>query len=311
MKSGVRSGSVTSALSVSRVRKTYKGGVEALKEVSLEVKEGDFFALLGPNGAGKSTLIGMVTSLVNKDSGKIQVFGHDLDQNVIEVKKNIGLVPQEFNFNIFETVSQILIHQAGYYGVNKALAMRRTEKYLNQLGLWEKRNVQSMRLSGGMKRRLMIARALIHEPRLLILDEPTAGVDIELRRSTWRFLTNLNRERVTIILTTHYLEEAENLCKNVAIINHGEIIANTSVKKLIKQLDSQIFILDIKEKIKKIPLVKGYTIKKIDEQTLEVEVNQEKGIHRLLQGLNRAQLNVLSMKNKTNRLEELFVKLLK
>ncbi len=299
------------ALSARKIAKTYKGGVYALKGVDLEVKEGDFFALLGPNGAGKSTLIGIITSLVNKDSGEIHVFGHNLDKEVNQVKKNIGLVTQEFNFNIFETVLQILIHQAGYYGIRKALAQERAEKYLKQLGLWEKRNEQSMRLSGGMKRRLMIARALIHEPKLLILDEPTAGIDIELRRATWEFLINLNKRGVTIILTTHYLEEAENLCKNIAIINQGEIITNTGVKKLIQQLDSQIFILDTKATIKKVPSIKGYEIKKLDQQTLEVEVTQKENLYKLLQALNKVGLDVVSMKNKTNRLEELFVKLLK
>ncbi len=299
------------ALSAKKIKKKYAGGVYALKGVSLEVEQGDFFALLGPNGAGKSTLIGIITSLINKDAGQIQVFSHDLDKNINQVKQNIGLVPQEFNFNIFETVIQILIHQGGYYGIKKKIIKERAEKYLNQLGLWEKRNTQSMRLSGGMKRRFMIARSLIHKPKLLILDEPTAGVDIELRRSTWEFLKNLNQEGVTIILTTHYLEEAEYLCKNVAIINNGEIIANTAIKKLIKQLDSQIFILDIKEKINLTPIIEGYKIKKIDEQTLEVEVNQKDNISQLLQKLSGINLNIASMKNKTNRLEELFIKLLK
>ena len=300
------------ALSAKKIHKVYKGGVCALKNIDLEVKEGDFFALLGPNGAGKSTFIGIITSLVNKDSGDIRVFGYDLDKEVNQVKKHIGLVPQEFNFNIFETVFQILIHQAGYYGIHKKLAKKRAEKYLKQLGLWEKKNVQSMYLSGGMKRRLMIARALIHEPKLLILDEPTAGVDIELRRSTWEFLSNLNKKQgVTVILTTHYLEEAENLCKNVAIINQGEIIANTGIKKLIQQLDSQVFILDTKTKIKKVPCIKGYAIKKLDQQTLEVEITQKENLYKLLQALNKIGLDVVSMKNKTNRLEELFVELLK
>ena len=300
------------ALSAKKINKVYKGGVCALKSIDLEVKEGDFFALLGPNGAGKSTFIGIITSLINKDFGDIHVFGYDLDKEVNQVKQNIGLVPQEFNFNIFETVFQILINQAGYYGIHKKLAKKRAEKYLRQLGLWEKRNAQSMHLSGGMKRRLMIARALIHEPKLLILDEPTAGVDIELRRSTWEFLSNLNKKHgVTVILTTHYLEEAENLCRNVAIINQGEIIANTGIKKLIQQLDSQVFILDTKTKIKQVPCIKGYVIKKLDQQTLEVEITQKENLYKLLQALNKIGLDVVSMKNKTNRLEELFVELLK
>ena len=235
------------ALEIEQLRKTYSGGLEALKGISLNVTEGDFYALLGPNGAGKSTTIGVISSLVNKTSGKVKVFGYDIDQSLELAKQHLGLVPQEFNFNPYETVEQILLQQAGYYGVPRALAKQRAQKYLTQLELWDKRNERARHLSGGMKRRLMIARALIHEPKLLILDEPTAGVDIELRRSMWEFLKKINQQGITIILTTHYLEEAEMLCRNIGIINKGELIENTTMKDLLSKLDVETFILDLEE----------------------------------------------------------------
>ncbi|PSU32682.1 ABC transporter ATP-binding protein [Photobacterium lutimaris] len=296
------------ALEIKNLNKTYKGGVNALKNMSLCVNEGDFFALLGPNGAGKSTTIGIISSLVNKTSGEVKVFGYDLDTQLVEAKKQLGLVPQEFNFNQFETVEQIVINQAGYYGVEKELAKERAKKYLSQLDLWGKRKERARNLSGGMKRRLMIARALMHEPRLLILDEPTAGVDIELRRSMWDFLREINREGVTIILTTHYLEEAEMLCRNIGIINHGELIENTSMKALLGKLEVETFILDVKLNGNK-PALEGIGWTLPDNHTLEVDIQKGDSLNQVFTLLTEQGIDVISMRNKANRLEELFVTL--
>lgn len=279
----------------------------ALKSVSLEVEQGDFFALLGPNGAGKSTMIGIVSSLVNKTRGKVSVFGHDLDSELESVKSCIGLVPQEFNFGVFEKVVNIVANQGGYYGLSRELAFARAEKYLRRLDLWGKRDKPSRTLSGGMKRRLMIARALVHEPDLLILDEPTAGVDIEIRRSMWEFLREINGQGTTIILTTHYLEEAENLCRNIAIIDHGEIMENTSVKKLLSKLNMETFILDTAEEITQLPEINDYALTIVDSHTLTVDVPREKDLNHLFTLLTAHGINILSMRNKTNRLEELFM----
>ncbi|THB72975.1 MAG: ABC transporter ATP-binding protein [Gammaproteobacteria bacterium] len=295
------------ALKIENLNKTYKGEVVALTDVSLSVEQGDFFALLGPNGAGKSTMIGIITSLVEKTSGAISIYGHDLFKQPALAKSMIGLVPQEFNFSLFETVEQIVVNQAGYYGVDYKTAKQRAEKYLKLLDLWDKRDTVSRNLSGGMKRRLMIARALLHEPQLLILDEPTAGVDIELRRSMWKFLRELNKQGLTIILTTHYLEEAEMLCRNVAIINHGKIIENTSVKDLLKKLDKEKFILDLDCTVNDVPKIEGYKIKMVDDHTLEVEISTTQNINHLFSLLGQQDIYVTSMRNKTNRLEELFV----
>lgn len=296
------------ALEITNLRKTYRGGFTALKGLDLTVKEGDFYALLGPNGAGKSTTIGIISSLVNKTSGTVQVFGYDLDSHINEVKQHIGLVPQEFNFNQFETVLQIVVNQAGYYGVPRALARERAEKYLTQLGLWEKRNDRARTLSGGMKRRLMIARALLHEPKLLILDEPTAGVDIELRRSMWEFLTRINKQGVTIILTTHYLEEAEMLCRNIGIIDKGQIIENTTMKALLGKLNMETFVLDLAPSAQP-PQINSAAMRSIDDHTIEVDVVKSAGLNSVFQELTEQGIKVLSMRNKANRLEELFVTL--
>lgn len=272
---------MTNALEINELKKVYATGVEALKGINLTVEEGDFYALLGPNGAGKSTTIGIITSLVNKTSGNVKVFGYDLDRELVMAKQQIGLVPQEFNFNPFETVQQIVVNQAGYYGVPRKEALARSEKYLKQSDLWEKRNVRARMLSGGMKRRLMIARALMHEPKLLILDEPTAGVDIELRREMWTFLRELNASGTTIILTTHYLEEAEMLCRNIGIIQAGELIENTSMKSLLAKLQFETFIFDLAPyEIE--PMINGFKHTFVDEQTLEVEVVRDQGINELL-----------------------------
>ncbi|WP_127959022.1 ABC transporter ATP-binding protein [Serratia microhaemolytica] len=296
------------ALEITQLTKTYSGGVKALHGIDLNVETGDFYALLGPNGAGKSTTIGIISSLVNKTSGKVKVFGHDIDHDLVNAKRQLGLVPQEFNFNQFETVLQILINQAGYYGVERKQAHQQAEKYLTKLDLWGKRNERARMLSGGMKRRLMIARALMHQPKLLILDEPTAGVDIELRRSMWSFLQQLNAEGTTIILTTHYLEEAEMLCRNIGIIQHGELVENTSMKQLLAQLKSETFILDLADNNQP-PLLTGYQSRLIDNLTLEVEVMREQGLNDLFTQLSTQGIRVLSMRNKANRLEELFVNL--
>lgn len=294
------------ALEITGLRKTYRGGFEALKGIDLEVEEGDFYALLGPNGAGKSTTIGIISSLVNKTSGQVKVFGYDLDTQLTDLKRQIGLVPQEFNFNQFETVQQIVVNQAGYYGVPRSLAKERSEKYLKQLGLWDKRNEPARSLSGGMKRRLMIARALLHEPNLLILDEPTAGVDIELRRSMWDYLTKINQQGITIILTTHYLEEAETLCRNIGIIDSGRIIENTSMKRLLAQLSRETFVLDL-EPGHNGAEIENFNHRWTDEQTLEVEVDKNAGLNAVFEQLSAQEVKVLSMRNKANRLEELFV----
>ncbi|MGR5095771.1 ABC transporter ATP-binding protein [Vibrio maritimus] len=298
------------ALEIEQLRKTYAGGFEALKGVSLTVEQGDFYALLGPNGAGKSTTIGIITSLVNKTSGKVTVFGHDIDKELELAKQQLGLVPQEFNFNQFETVEQIVLQQAGYYGVPKDVAKQRAEKYLSQLDLWEKRSERARNLSGGMKRRLMIARALMHEPKLLILDEPTAGVDIELRRSMWDFLKEINRQGITIILTTHYLEEAELLCRNIGIIQRGELIENTSMKALLNKLHVETFILDI-EADAPVPELEGVNAQQVVNGSLEIEIEKTQGLNHIFTQLSAAGIKVLSMRNKANRLEELFVSIVR
>lgn len=299
---------MTYALELSRLTKTYPGGVQALKGIDLNVEAGDFYALLGPNGAGKSTTIGIISSLVNKSAGSVRVFGYDLAKDVVNAKRQLGLVPQEFNFNPFETVQQIVVNQAGYYGVERREAVARAEKYLKQLDLWEKRNERARMLSGGMKRRLMIARALMHEPKLLILDEPTAGVDIELRRSMWAFLKELNARGTTIILTTHYLEEAEMLCRNIGIIQSGELVENTSMKGLLAKLKSETFILDLAPR-SPLPRLEGFQYRLVDTSTLEVEVMREQGLNSVFSQLSAQGIQVLSMRNKANRLEELFVSL--
>jgi len=296
------------ALEISDLKKVYKGGFEALKGINLKVEQGDFFALLGPNGAGKSTSIGVITSLVNKTAGQVKVFGYDIDNELEKAKSFLGLVPQEFNFNQFETLLTILVNQAGYYGVDRKLAFERAEKYLKQLDLWEKRDGAARMLSGGMKRRLMIARALMHEPKMLILDEPTAGVDIELRRSMWEFLRELNQQGITIILTTHYLEEAEMLCRNIAIIDSGEIVKNTDMKSLLATLDIETFILDIKLDSPAANL-ENFTTRQIDDHTLEVDVKKCQSINQVFSQLTEQGIDVQSMRNKSNRLEELFVHL--
>jgi ABC-2 type transport system ATP-binding protein len=298
------------ALEIDNLRKTYAGGFEALKGISLQVEKGDFYALLGPNGAGKSTTIGVITSLVNKTSGQVKVFGHNIDNELELAKLELGLVPQEFNFNQFETVEQIVLQQAGYYGVSRDLAKQRAQKYLSKLDLWEKRNERARNLSGGMKRRLMIARALMHEPKLLILDEPTAGVDIELRRSMWDFLQEINREGVTIILTTHYLEEAEMLCRNIGIINRGELIENTSMKALLNKLHVETFILDLAPGSDR-PELEGVNEMRMENGSLEIEIDKSQGLNAVFSQLSEQGIHVLSMRNKANRLEELFVSIVR
>jgi ABC-2 type transport system ATP-binding protein len=298
------------ALYINNLQKTYKNGVNALKGVDLTVKEGDFFALLGPNGAGKSTAIGIVCSLVTKTSGQVEVFGKSLDANSADVRMHIGLVPQEFNFNIFEPVGEILINQAGYYGINRKEATERAEVYLKQLDLWEKRFDMAKELSGGMKRRLMIARALMHRPKLLILDEPTAGVDIEIRHSMWKFLKKVNAEGTTIILTTHYLEEAESLCNNIAIIDHGITIEQTQMRTLLSRLHVETFILYLTKKIETLPDCGGYAVRLVDETTLEVDINRQQNISDVFHRLRECGVEVDSMKNKTNRLEQLFMSMM-
>ena len=297
------------ALTIENLSKEYGSGLKALKGISLEVQQGDFFALLGPNGAGKSTTIGIICSLVSKTSGKVSVYGTDIDVDFAGAKKNIGIVPQEFNFNMFETAFDIVVNQAGYYGMHRDLAVQRAEKYLRELGLWDKRNVPSRMMSGGMKRRLMIARALVHQPRLLILDEPTAGVDIEMRRSMWDFLKKLNSEGTTIILTTHYLEEAEALCRNIAIINHGEIVEHTSIRDLLRRLQREVFIFDTVEAVPESVVVEGFTVRRVDDNTLEIEVEKGQHINEVFAGLNLANIRISSMRNRANRLEEMFVNL--
>ncbi len=298
------------ALYIKNLQKTYKNGVNALKGVDLTVKEGDFFALLGPNGAGKSTAIGIVCSLVNKSSGQVEVFGKSLDKDSADVRMHIGLVPQEFNFNIFEPVGEILINQAGYYGIDRKEATERAEIYLKQLDLWEKRFDMAKELSGGMKRRLMIARALMHRPKLLILDEPTAGVDIEIRYSMWQFLKKVNAEGTTIILTTHYLEEAESLCNNIAIIDKGITIEQTQMRTLLDRLHIETFILYLTDKIETLPDCGEYSVRLVDQETLEVDINQQQSISDIFHTLRECGIEVVSMKNKTNRLEQLFISMM-
>ena len=300
---------MSTALSIHNLSKVYKNGVVALHGIDLEVAQGDFFALLGPNGAGKSTTIGIISSLVNKSAGTVKVFGHDLDTDLAAAKACIGLVPQEFNFNQFEPVVEILVNQAGYYGIPRRLAFERAEHYLNQLGLWGKRRDQARELSGGMKRRLMIARALVHEPRLLILDEPTAGVDIEIRHSMWNFLQEINAAGTTIILTTHYLEEAEHLCRNIAIIDQGRIVENTSMRQLLGRMDTHTLVLDLVQPLGELPALSGFTVWLVDDHTLEVEVPRGANIAALFAELSRHEIAVTSLRNKTNRLEELFIRL--
>jgi ABC-2 type transport system ATP-binding protein len=297
------------ALSLRQLRKTYKNGVEALKGIDLDVEEGDFFALLGPNGAGKSTAIGIVSSLVNKTGGVVEVFGHSIDTDLEAAKSCLGVVPQEINFNQFEKVSTILLNQAGFYGIPRKIARERMEYWLNQLQLWDKREAISRSLSGGMKRRLMIARALIHEPQLLILDEPTAGVDIEVRRSMWEFLRRINEQGTTIILTTHYLEEAENLCRHIAIIDEGRIIENDRMSTVLRKLHTETFVLNLRTPLRTQVSLAGYRLLLVDDTTLEVEVSKEQNLNEIFAALSAAGGEVVSMRNKANRLEELFMRL--
>jgi len=298
------------ALVIDNLTKIYPNKLTALNSISLNVNQGDFFALLGPNGAGKSTAIGIICGLTNKTSGAVKIFGNNIDENSDAAKSCIGIVPQEINFSQFETCLEIVVNQGGFYGIKRSDALERAEKYLRKLDLWDKRNERSRNLSGGMKRRLMIARALVHEPKMLILDEPTAGVDVELRRSTWNFLKSINQKGITILLTTHYLEEAESLCKNIAIINDGEIVENTSMKKLLSKLNKETFIFDTVEPIEELPNLNDFDLKLIDNTTIEVEVDRRNNINELFASLTSKNINVTSMKNKRNRLEELFLNLL-
>jgi len=297
------------ALVLRQLTKVYKSGIKALKGIDLEVAEGDFFALLGPNGAGKTTAIAIVTSLVNKTSGTVEVFGHDMDRELEAAKSCIGVVPQEMNFNMFESLFTIVVNQAGFYGIPRTLAKQRAEKYLKQLQLWDRRNSIARSLSGGMKRRLMIARALMHEPRLLILDEPTAGVDIEIRRSMWDFLRDLNERGTTIILTTHYLEEAENLCRNVAIIEGGRIIERDSMVNVLRKLQTEIFVLNLNKSLPRPPELAGFRATLADDHTLEIEVSKGQSLNDIFARLSAQGIEVNSMRNKVNRLEELFIRL--
>ncbi len=298
------------ALEINNLTKIYKNDVKALDNINLNVSQGDFFALLGPNGAGKSSTISIICDLSMKTSGSVKVFGHDIDEHSNAAKSCIGVVPQEINFSQFETCLEIVVNQGGFYGINRRLALERAEKYLKKLDLWTKRNERSRNLSGGMKRRLMIARALVHEPKMLILDEPTAGVDVELRRSMWDFLIDINKQGVTIVLTTHYLEEAESLCKNIAIIDHGKIVENTSMKILLSKLKKETFIFDLTHPTKKLPSMKNFKINSIDSTTIEVEVNRKNNINEIFEIFNESGISVASMRNKRNRLEELFINLL-
>ncbi|NBS25800.1 MAG: ABC transporter ATP-binding protein [Gammaproteobacteria bacterium] len=302
---------MTPAICIQDLHKTYDNGFQALKGISLDVQEGDFFALLGANGAGKSTTIGVLSTLVRKSSGLVQVFGKDVGSNSYETKLSLGLVPQEVNFNHFEKVFDIVVTQGGYYGLPMKLAKERAERYLTQLGLWDKNQQQARNLSGGMKRRLLIARALVHEPRLLLLDEPTAGVDIELRRSTWEFLQEINRNGTTIVLTTHYLEEAENLCRNIAMIDAGEIVVNTSMKDLLKKLHQEHFVLDIRGELDNAPVLQGFGCELLDASTLEVGLESHQNLNDVFDALQSLGIEVKSMRNKSNRLEQLFLSLLK
>jgi ABC-2 type transport system ATP-binding protein len=297
------------ALSVRGLTKTYRNGVQALKGIDLDVEEGDFFALLGPNGAGKTTLIGIVTSLVNKSAGAVSVFGHDIDRELDRAKSCIGIVPQEINFNMFESPETIVVNQAGFYGIERGLARERAEKYLKQLQLWDKRKGIARALSGGMKRRLMIARALMHEPRMLILDEPTAGVDIEIRRSMWEFLREINEQGTTIILTTHYLEEAESLCRNIAIIDGGRIVERDRMSNLLRKLQTETFLFSLRHPVQQAPSLQGYRTVLVDDHTVEVEMSKEQSLNDIFARLSTQGVDVVSMRNKVNRLEEMFMRL--
>ena len=298
------------ALEIQKLEKTYKNGHVALKGIDLQVKEGDFFALLGPNGAGKSTTIGIISSLVTKSAGSVSIFDYDLDRNTYDAKSCLGIVPQEINFSLFENVFEIVVNQAGYYGIDRETARQRAEKYLRALQLWDRRGEMSRNLSGGLKRRLMIARALVHEPRILILDEPTAGVDVELRRSMWQFLQDLNGNGTTIVLTTHYLEEAENLCRNIAIIDNGTIIENSSMKELLGKLNIETFVLELASPVEQVPENSIYSFRKTEPTLLEVELEKQQSVNELFDFLAKYNIQVLSMRNKSNRLEELFIRLL-
>ena len=302
---------MTFALEIKDLKKVYAGGTEALKGISLNVKEGDFYALLGPNGAGKSSTIGIIGTLVTKTSGSVKIFDADIDNNVAIAKSMLGVVSQEINFSQFEKVLDIATTQAGFYGIKKSIAEPKVEEMLKRLGLWDKRNDQARTLSGGYKRRLMIAKALIHDPKLLILDEPTAGVDIELRREMWSFLKEINENGTTIILTTHYLEEAEQLCRNIGIIDHGEIVADTSMKDLLSRLDVQGFVMDLDKPLDKEPTVEGFELKLEDSSTLVAAVNKDKSINSLFDELSKLGIKVKSMRNESNRLEELFIEMIK
>ncbi len=297
------------ALSIRNLKKTYSNGYQALKGINLDIEKGDFFALLGPNGAGKSTAIGIISSLVNKTSGSVSIFGHDINKHNAKAKSCIGLVPQEINFNQFETVKNILLNQAGYYGIAKNEAIKSTEKCLKQMFLWDKRNTVSRRLSGGMKRRVMIARALVHSPQLLILDEPTAGVDIEIRRSMWKIMEQVNKQGTTIILTTHYLEEAESLCRNIAIINEGLIVENSGMSDLLSRINKDYFVLDLAKPITDLPKVEDYDLELVGRKTLNASVPKNKSLNYLFEQLTAHNIEILSLKNKTNRLEQLFMDL--
>jgi ABC-2 type transport system ATP-binding protein len=298
------------ALSISNLKKTYKNGFIALKDIDLEVESGDFFALLGPNGAGKSTAIGIISSLVTASSGSVSIFGHDLVKEREQAKSCIGLVPQEVNFNQFDTVQGIVLNQAGYYGMPRKLALQRTELCLKQMDLWDKRNSISRRLSGGMKRRVMIARAMVHAPKLLILDEPTAGVDIEIRRSMWKLMKEVNQQGTTIILTTHYLEEAESLCRNIAIIDQGKIVENTDMASLLARLNVDHFVLDLAEPLAVVPVLEGCHVERASDKVLDVSIPKAVGLNQLFSQLSAKNIKVLSLKNKSNRLEQLFMDLI-
>ena len=295
------------ALSISNLRKTYANGMEALKGINFNVDAGDFYALLGPNGAGKTTAIGIISSLVNKTSGKVEIFGHDIDTDLEAAKSCIGLVPQELNMNLFDSVQNVVVNQAGYYGIDRRTALQRAEKYLTELRLWDRRKDPARNLSGGMKRRLMIARALIHEPRLLILDEPTAGVDIEIRRSMWEFLRRTNESGTTIILTTHYLEEAENLCRHVAIIDEGRIIEDARMSTVLRKLQREVFVLSLRDPLQAPPDLPGFETLLAEDTELEVTLDRKDDLNTLFGLLDEKNIRVVSMRNKANRLEELFM----
>ena len=297
------------ALEINDLKKTYSGGVEALKGISFSVNEGDFYALLGPNGAGKSSTIGIIGSLVTKSSGSVKIFDVDIDENIPLAKTMLGVVSQEINFSQFEKVLDIVVTQAGFYGIPKKEALSKVENILKRLSLWDKRDLQARTLSGGYKRRLMIAKALIHEPKLLILDEPTAGVDIELRREMWSFLKEINENGTTIILTTHYLEEAEQLCRNIGIIDKGKIVVNTSMKDLLGTLNVQGFVFDLQSPLNQVPVIEGFPLKLEDPLTLVAAVSKDRSINALFEELSKLDIKIKSMRNEANRLEELFIEM--